>query len=120
LDSKNVRRAKKASLFLREISNLFLYVSRDNQNLQHIYPNRVLFSSDLGICTILFYSPLGKPFFEEKLSELKLYKPSLRAALAQRISMRRTPELVFKYDEEFEKQKKVDDLIDTLKAEGKL
>jgi ribosome-binding factor A len=116
---RNVRRAKKASLYLREISALFFQAAQDNPELRELYPNRVAFSPDLGSCTVFFYSPNGRSFFEEKLSALKLFKPSLRAAMASRIDARRVPDFVFRYDEEFEKQKKVDDLIEKLKAEGK-
>jgi ribosome-binding factor A len=117
--SSQVRRAQKASLYLREISSLFLQAAQDNSELRELYPNRVAFSPDMGMCSVFFVSPHGRSFFEEKLHALKLFKPSLRAAIASRINARRVPDFVFRYDEEFEKQKKMDDLIDRLKEEGK-
>lgn len=117
--SKTVRRAQKASLYLKEISGLFLQAVQDNPDLRDLYPNRVSFSADLGICYVYFYSPHGKAYFEEKLPAMKLFKPSLRAAMASRIDARRVPDFVFHYDEEFEKQKRIEDLIDKLKAEDK-
>jgi ribosome-binding factor A len=118
-ESIAIRRAKKAALFLREISDLFFQAAQDNEQLKGLYPNRVTFSADTGICTVLFFSPHGKAHFDERLSILKLFKPSLRSAIAKRIPMRRVPDFIFKYDDDFEKEKKLDTLIDTLKAEGK-
>jgi len=119
IGSRQVRKAQKASLYLREISNLFFQAAQDNSELQYLYPQRVTFSPDMGVCNVFFYSPNGKAFFEQKLHALKLFKPSLRSAIASRIDARRVPDFVFRYDEDFEKQKKVDDLIEKLKAEGK-
>jgi ribosome-binding factor A len=119
IGSRQVRRAQKASLYLREVSNLFFQAAQDNPELRELYPNRITFSPDLGVCNVFFFSPKGREFFEEKLHALKLFKPSLRSAIASRIEARRVPDFVFRYDEEFEKQKKVEDLIEKLKAEGK-
>ncbi len=119
MESKDVRRAKKASLFLREISELFYQVIQENPDLKDIYPSRVKFSPDMGMCTVFFYSPKGKEYFEEKRKILILFKPSLRAAVAKRIPMRRVPDFVFHFDDDYEKQEKLDSLITKLKAEGK-
>ena len=118
-EHKDIRRAKKAALYLREISDLFFQTAQDNPDLALLYPNRVKFSSDTGICTVLFFSPNGKAYFEEKLPVLKLFKPSLRSAIAKRIHQRRVPDFIFQYDDEFEKHQKVDTLIEELKEKGK-
>ena len=118
-DQKSVRRAQKSSLYLKEIADLFFAIVQDNPNLRDLYPNRVTFSNDMGVCYVFFYSPHGKVYFEEKLPLLKLFKPSLRTAIASRVDARRVPDFVFRYDEDFEKQKKVEDIIEKLKAEGK-
>ena len=119
MDSREVRRAKKAAVFLKEISQLFYQAAQDNPDLKDIYPSRVKFSPDMGMCVIYFYSPHGRAYFEQKKPTLILFKPSLRTAVAGQIPMRRVPDFVFHYDDEYEKQQKVDDLISKLKAEGK-
>lgn len=119
MDSPEVRRAKRASLFLREITNLFFQVAQDNPALRDLYPSRITFSSDKGICTVWFFSPHGKEYFVEKLHDLKLYKPSLRTAMAKQVPMRRVPDFIFEYDDQFEKQKKVEDLLNKLKVDEK-
>lgn len=120
MHNTHVKRAQKAALFLKEISILFLQASIDHKDLKDLYPSRVSFSSDTGICTIFFFSPHGRTYFNEKLPFLKLFKPSLRAAIAKRIPQRRVPDFIFKYDDDMEKQQRFDSLLDKLRSEGKL
>ncbi|MDP3889015.1 MAG: 30S ribosome-binding factor RbfA [bacterium] len=117
---RQVKRAKKESFLFREIANLFLQVSLDEPRVQGLFVSRVKLSPDKGRCTVFFHSLKGKPDFEEKLSILILYKPSMRSAIAKAMQSRYTPELTFAYDEDLEKQQKIDDLIEKLKKEGKL
>ncbi len=117
---KDIKRARKESLFLQEISTFFLRIAQEEPSLQDLYITRVQLSTDYGLCSVFFHISGGEKVFKEKLPLLILYKPSLRSAIAQAIQSRYTPELLFKYDEAFDKQKKVDELIEKLKAEGKL
>jgi ribosome-binding factor A len=117
---RDIKHAQKAALWTREIANLFRKLSLDRPELQGIYVNRVKLSPDGGLCNIYFCAHGGKAEFDAKLGELILYKPSMRASLAKIIHSRYTPDLVFRYDEEFEKQERVNALIDRLKDEGKL
>jgi ribosome-binding factor A len=119
-DLKERKVAQKEALIFREFSKLFLRLALDDKNLQDFSINRVSLSKDKGIIAIYFYTPGGQAAFDEKKDSLVLYKPSLRKALAQVIPSRYTPELVFKYDHLFEKQKKIDDLLEALKEEESL
>jgi ribosome-binding factor A len=117
---QEIRKAQKESYFHREISNLFLQITIDEPRLTGLFINRVTLSPDGGTCVVLFLAANGRPEFEEKLPMLVLYKPSMRAALAKTSRGRYTPNLVFRYDEDYEKVEKINRLLDTLKAEGKL
>ena len=117
---QDIKRAQKESYFFREIGNLFRRIAIDEPILNGIYINRVQLSSDGGVCSVLFLAQNGRPEFEEKLPTLVLYKPSLRAALAKLSHGRYTPNLIFRYDEGYEKTEKINILLDTLKKEGKL
>jgi ribosome-binding factor A len=44
----------------------------------------------------------------------------MRTALAKTSHGRYTPNLIFRYDDDYEKVEKINRLLDTLKAEGKL
>jgi len=113
----DIKRSQKESLLLREISKLYFEASLDDKTLQEFQISRVKLSKDKGICFVFFYCSNGEDYFNEKLSTLKLYKPSLRSALAKTIKGRYVPDLVFKYDSEFEKQKKIEELLDKIKEE---
>lgn len=115
-----IKKERRESLLLKEISNLFFQASLDDRQLQDFVITRVSLSNDKSVCSVFFYSSKGEQYFNEKLEVLKLYKPSLRKALAQAISTRYVPELIFKYDAQFEKQKRIEELIDKLKEEGQL
>jgi ribosome-binding factor A len=113
--SSAIKRAQKESLLLHVFSELLLQITLDDSRIQGIYVNRVKLSSDKSVCTIFFYTPDGPDTFNEKLGYLLLYKPSLRKAIAQAIPSRYVPELVFKFDDQFEKQQRVDELLDRIK-----
>lgn len=113
----DIKKSQKESLLLREISTIFFQASLDDKNLQDAYISRVSLSDDKSVCYIFFYCPAGEDFFKEKLKILKLYKPSLRKAIAKTIKGRYVPELIFRYDNEFEKQRKIEDLLDKIKEE---
>jgi ribosome-binding factor A len=115
-----IKHAQKESLLLRLISQFFMQILLDEKELQGFAVNRVKLSPDKGMCTVLFFASGGEQEFEEKKHLLILYKPSLRSALAKAINARYTPNLLFTYDVAFEKQRRINDIIDKLKDEGKL
>ncbi|MCL4361335.1 30S ribosome-binding factor RbfA [Candidatus Dependentiae bacterium] len=113
---RNIKKAQKESLLFREISRLFMQTAMDDTRLQGVILSRVSLSVDKGVCYIYFYSYKGKKHFDEVLEVLKLYKPSLRKALSK-LPSRYTPELVFKYDEDLEKQMKLEEILDKVKEQ---
>lgn len=118
--TKTIKKAKKESQFLRVLSELFLQLTLDDASLQKLIISRVELSDDKSICFIYFFTQQGKSIFDELLPKLLLYKPSLRKSLSQLIPARYTPQLVFKYDKQYEKQQRVNALIEKLKTEGQL
>lgn len=114
----NIKKKQKESLLLREISSLFFEAAQDYPALQNLFISRVTLSDDKGHCTVLFFSPRGREFFNEQLPTLKTFKPSLRKALSQRVPGRRTPEVVFKFDEQKDKVESIERLLDQIKDEN--
>ena len=113
----NVKRAQKESLLFREISQLFMRAGQDDPKLQSVTINRVSLSHDKGMCTVYCYTPDGQEqFTKELLPILMQYKPSLRKALAARIKSRYTPDLKFAFDAQFEKQLRLEQLIEGVKG----
>ena len=116
----NIKHAQKESQLLQEIGQLYVQIAQDDPRLQGLYITRVKLSADKGMCTVFFHALGGLKEFEEKRPFLVLYKGSLRKALSQLITGRYTPNLRFTYDQQLDKQRHIDDLIDNLKKEGKL
>ncbi len=113
-----IKRAQKESLLFRKISQLFAQTALDDTRLQEICINRVKLSPDKGVCTVYFYTTEGEARFQELLPILVLYKPSLRKALASSIKSRYTPELVFAFDKNFEKQCRLENILENIKTEN--
>lgn len=113
----SIKKSQKEALLFRSISELFRETTLEDKNLANLFVNRVKLSDDKSVCTIFFYCAGGLTEFKEKLSTLILYKGSLRRALARMISSRYTPELVFKFDDQYEKQQRIEGLLEKVKGE---
>ncbi len=114
---RSIKFAKKSAQLLREFSQLFLRLVLDDPRLEGMFVSKVELSNDGGACYVYFYTSEGEEAFARKLPVLILYKPSLRKALSQKIVSRYTPELVFRFDQKFEKISKMEALLDKIKME---
>ena len=112
-----VKRERKKSLFLREISKLVQKISLDEKVIASVYVNRVDLSADTGILYVYFASYTDKEAFDKALPFLKLYKPSMRKFLAGALKLRYAPNLVFLFDEKKEKVRKIESLLDKVHEE---
>ncbi|HZW60702.1 MAG TPA: ribosome-binding factor A [Candidatus Babeliales bacterium] len=116
----HIKRAQKESLILKELSRFFMQITMDEPQLRSLFINRVKLSPDKSMCTVFFYTQEGESAFDKLMSILLLYKPSLRKALSSSIPSRYTPELTFKYDRTYEKQKRIEDLLEKIKEDDQL
>ncbi len=112
--SKDIKKAQKESLLFRELSTIFWQITQDEPRLSSLIINRVKLSPDKGCCTVYFYTAQGQESFDQLLEILKLYKPSIRTALSK-LKSRYTPEIIFRFDTEFEKIERLEHLINSLK-----
>ena len=67
-------------------------------------------SQDLKIAKA-YVLPLGGKNAEEIIETLKEYSFLIRKILSQKVTMKFLPKLLFKKDESFEKEKKIENLI---------
>lgn len=116
----DIKRAQKQRLLQREIASLFMKAQLDDPQLEGISITRVELSSDKSMCIVFMFLSGGQLAFDEKLKHLKLYKPSLRKSLADRLRFRYTPNLAFRYDALQEKEEEMNLLFEKLKGEGEL
>ena len=112
--SPSKKRAQKESVLLRAVASLFLQIIRDQPLFKDLFVSRVALSSDNGLCYVFFYSHRGQTYFDEVTPTLKLYKPSLRKALATSINSRYTPEIAFRFDDSYDKQMNIERIIQSI------
>lgn len=110
-----IKKAQKEALLFREISKLINRIALDDSRIRGIFINRVQLSQDKGHCIIYFYSAEGEAYFNQVLEILKLYKPSIRTAIAKSVHSRYVPDMVFRFDTQYEKQHKLEKLLDIVK-----
>lgn len=113
----HIKRSQKESLLLRELSKMLLELSLDDSELSGLFINRVELSKNKGVCIIYFYDQDGIEAFKEKNKKLLLYKPSMRKAIATTLDGRYTPELKFLFDEQFDKQQRIENILETVKKD---
>lgn len=115
----DIKRDKRKKLYLRELSVIVQALATQEPAVADVYVTRIEFSADTGICFVYFTSfvPDGLASYEKALEILKLYKGSMRKELARSVNARYTPELVFVYDENKEKERHIHGLLDKVLEE---
>jgi ribosome-binding factor A len=110
----DIKKERKKALYLREISALVQSLGEQEPSVAQVYVTHVEFSDDYGICNVYVipYTSFSQEVCQKALDTIKLYKPSMRKALASKINPRYTPELRFFFDNVKEKQYKIDQLLD--------
>jgi len=109
--SLNIKREQKKSFLLREVAALVRQVALDEPKLSILFVTRIELSKDSGICYVYISTHTDKEAYEEGLEILKLYKPSMRKALAQAMHTRYVPNLRFRYDESKDKERRINELF---------
>ena len=112
-----IKRAQKESLLSKKVAVLLNQIAQDDPKIAAFILNRVELSADKGTAILYFYVPGGQREFDEKIANLILYKPSMRSALAKLVPSRYTPNLIFKYDKQFEKELEINKLLDKIKED---
>lgn len=113
----HIKRSQKESLLLKELSKMLHELTLDDKELLGLFINRVELSKNKGACIVYFYDPQGPAIFEAKKHRLILYKPSLRKGIASTLDGRYTPEIVFAYDHQFEKQQRIESILEQVKKD---
>ena len=100
----------------RELSNILLMEAK-NVLLKYVSVTKVKVTTDLSLATI-WYTIMGDEneiqATKKALEEAKGY---LRTELAQRLDLRKTPELRFKYDESLEYGNRIEKILEEIKKE---
>lgn len=116
---REIKHAQKESALLHEISQLLVQIAQDNTALQGLTITRVSLSPKKSFCFVYVHALGGIKEYEEKRPQLVLYRASMRKALSKLLHGRYVPDIRFEYDSRLDKERRIDDIIERLKAEGK-
>ncbi len=103
--------------FFKEFTILFRGLALDQPIFNAIYPTRMDTAPDGSVLYIYFTANGGKDEVNSILGDLILFKPSIRKALSQQIRARYVPQLVFKFDETFEKVMRIEKLLENISTQ---
>lgn len=112
-----IKTAQKESSILKILSGLFEEMIRENAHLNGWYITRVQLSPGKTVVYVYIYSAAGSSAFSHVMEDIKIYKPSMRKALATGLQKRFTPDIVFMFDEQLEKTLHMENLLDLVKEE---
>ncbi len=110
---RNYRKQRLDELFWEELNSIIMYELSDPR-VDDIGVTQVDVSPDLTTARVFV-----TPFYEdvdtrEVLAGLKAAQGFIRTQLAQRIKVRRMPELIFKIDRSYLEARRVDEILDSL------
>ena len=99
-----------SSTMLREISKILEFEVRDDA-LHMVTVTEVRITNDLSYATI-YYTVMGSSGHQKKVADLlERAKGFIRSTLAKRVSSRKMPELIFKYDEALAYGNKINEIL---------
>ena len=111
-----IKREQKKSLYLQKLTTILYQLSEEVPFLRNVYVSHIELSADGGICYLYFATfpdatKSPEEVFEEALYHLKIYKTSMRKAFAKIINARYCPDLMFLFDEKYEKVHSMNNLL---------
>ena len=112
-----IKQARRESLIMKEISELLLQLASSVPHILKVNVTKVILSPDLSLAKIYLFSIHDQEFVKNIIEDLKLYRRSMKASLAQRVDLRRVPDIRFYYDEQQAKVDYMEKLIDSVDKE---
>lgn len=97
-------------IMMREIGNIIMRDIKDDR-IRFVSITNVNLTNDLSIATV-FYTVFGNENQIENTSRVfNEAKPYIRTILAKKISVKKVPELIFKYDTSLEEGAKIEKIL---------
>lgn len=110
----SVKAERIAGIIQKEISSIIQFELKDPK-VGFVTITDVTVTNDLSIAKI-YVSFLGQKAREEAgLKALNRSKGFIRSTLSKRLTIRKTPELIFLIDDALERGNKIEDIIQTIK-----
>lgn len=103
------RKGRVKALISRYISDILLFELK-NKNVGMPSVNEVIVTDDYSLAKV-YVSFLGAKYPHQNLEELNRCKGYVRSSLAKKMDIYKTPDIIFIYDEQFEKANRLDEAI---------
>ena len=114
---KGIKKAKFEDRILNEL-NLILRTDLNDTRLQFASLTKVELSNDYSVATV-YWDTFDSSKKEDIQSALSAAEAKLRSSLSQVIKVRHTPELSLVYDNQFESEQHIADLLGNEAKNGK-
>lgn len=113
---KSVKRQQREAHILRQMAPILQDLFKEHEVLKPLFVSRLELSSSGTKCLIFFSTFTTQEAFRDAWDTLILYKPSIRAALSNILNSRYTPEVRFEYDAAKEKERRLNEIFDSIHA----
>lgn len=98
----------------REVGSILMRESKDDR-LRYVTVTYCKVTPDLSYATV-YFTVIGDEHQKQATSNsLQEAKGFIRSQLSQKLDIRKTPELIFKYDESNEYGNRIDEILKTIK-----
>lgn len=102
---------------LKEVSDMLSKSEIKDPRLESVVLTNFYISDDMGFLK-LYFTRISKDEEIEKIKEgLKSANSFIRKKISERLSLKKTPKIVFEFDSVLEKGYKIDELLKELKSE---
>lgn len=113
----SVKRERLEGLIRKEVSNILQFEIK-NSALGFATVTDVELTRDYSYATIyMSFLETSDVSFKDRLDEMEKVKGVIRSKLAQKIQMRKTPELIFKLDRSFDHGARIDQVLEHINKE---
>lgn len=114
-----LKKKRRESLLLRELTPILQDIFRDESSLNAVFVTKIELSKNSGSCHVFVACMDRSKNVEEIIEILKLYAPSLRSAVSKILQGSYTPKVIFMHDKGKDKERDLDDVFHSLNLESK-
>lgn len=118
-EGKSVRLKQRESVLLHAVGDIFVHLQKEIKELVYVFPNRIDLSADGSLAKIYLYSTNGSDFVSRIVGQLIFYRSSIRKSIGSMVAFRVVPEILFLYDNAYEKEQKLQHFIDKVRENDK-
>lgn len=104
------KRERMEKIIEREVGNIILFDVKDDR-IKYVTVTNVNLTGDLSIATIYFTVFGNQNQIDNSAKALFEAKGYIRSLLSKRLTVKKVPDLIFKYDTSYEHGKKIEEIL---------